>query len=101
MRDFIAKFAEPESMARYCSATGFLPTRESVYDLDEYDPTSPYMDKFREVLTDGIARPAFPIYSTIESEYVIAIENVITGQSDPGAAADTMISQVNDEYESS
>jgi multiple sugar transport system substrate-binding protein len=101
MKDFIAKFAEPESMARYCSATGFLPTRESVYDLDEYDPTSPYMEQFREFLQDGIARPAFPIYSTIESEYVTAIENVVTGQSGPESAADTMISRVNDEYESS
>jgi multiple sugar transport system substrate-binding protein len=99
MKEFIAKFAEPESMARYCSATGFLPTRESVYDLEEYDPDSPYLDQFREFLKDGIARPAYPIYSTIEDESVVAIENVITGESDPQSAADTMISQVNDAYD--
>jgi multiple sugar transport system substrate-binding protein len=101
MKEFIAKHAEPESMARYCDAAGFLPTRDSVYDLDAYDPDSPYLDQFREFLKDGVARPAFPIYSTIETEYVTAIENVITGQADPGAAADTMISQVNDEYDAS
>jgi multiple sugar transport system substrate-binding protein len=101
MKEFIAKHAEPESMARYCDAAGFLPTRESVYDLDAYDPSSPYLDRFREFLQDGIARPAFPIYSTIESEYVAAIENVITGQSDPESAADTVIARVNEEYEAS
>ncbi len=101
MKDFIAKFAEPEHMARYCSATGFLPTRESVYDLEEYDPDSPYLDLFREFLQDGIARPAYPIYSTIESEYVVAIENVVIGESDPESAADSMINRVNEEYEAS
>jgi multiple sugar transport system substrate-binding protein len=101
MKEFIAKHAEPESMARYCDAAGFLPTRDSVYDLDAYDPDSPYLDQFREFLQDGVARPAFPIYSTIETEYVTAIENVITEQADPGSAADTMISQVNDEYDAS
>jgi multiple sugar transport system substrate-binding protein len=101
MKEFIAKHAEPESMARYCDAAGFLPTRDSVYDLDAYDPDSPYLDQFRTFLQDGVARPAFPIYSTIETEYVTAIENVITGQADPESAADTMINQVNDEYEAS
>jgi multiple sugar transport system substrate-binding protein len=101
MKEFIAKHAEPESMARYCDAAGFLPTRDSVYDLDAYDPDSPYLDQFRTFLQDGIARPAFPIYSTIETEYVTAIENVITGQSDPESAADTVINRVNDEYDAS
>jgi len=101
MKEFIAKFAEPEPMARYCATTGFLPTRESVYDLDAYDPDSPYLDQFREFLQDGVARPAYPIYSTIESEYVVAIENVVVGDSDPESAADTMIDRVDEEYEAS
>lgn len=102
MKEFIAKFVEPESMGRYCEAAALLPTRESVFnDSDLYDPDTPYQDRFREFLQDGVARPARPIYSTIESEYVVAIENVVTGQSDPESAADTVIANVNEEYEAS
>ena len=102
MKEFIARFVEPEAMGRYCEAAALLPTRESVFDdSDLYDPDTPYQDQFREFLQDGVARPARPIYSTIESEYVVAIENVVTGQSDPESAADTMITNVNEEYEAS
>jgi multiple sugar transport system substrate-binding protein len=100
MKEFIAKFVEPEAMGRYCEAAALLPTRESVFDdSDLYDPDSPYQDRFREFLQDGVARPARPIYSTIASEYVVAIQDVVTGQSDPESAADTMIANVNEEYE--
>jgi|GEM_PF-613865 len=100
MKSFIGKFVEPESMGQYCEAAALLPTRESVFDDTElYDPDTPYQDRFREFLQDGVARPPRPIYSTIESEYVIAIENVVTGQADPESAADTMITNVADEYD--
>jgi multiple sugar transport system substrate-binding protein len=100
MKEFIAKFVEPEAMGRYCEAAALLPTRESVFDdSDLYDPDSPYQDRFREFLQDGVARPARPIYSTIASEYVVAIQDVVTGQSDPESAADTMVASVNEEYE--
>jgi len=100
MKDFIAKFVAPETMGRYCEAAALLPTRESVFnDSDLYDPDTPYQDRFREFLRDGVARPARPIYSTIASEYTVAIENVVTGQSSPESAAETMIANVNEEYE--
>lgn len=100
MKSFIGKFAEPESMGRYCEAAALLPTRESVFDDDElYDPDTPYQDRFRAFLQDGVARPPRPIYSTIASEYVIAIENVVTGQASPESAAQTMITNVADEYD--
>ena len=102
MKEFIAKFVEPEAMGRYCEAAALLPTRESVFnDSELYDPDTPYQDRFREFLKDGVARPARPIYSTIASEYVVAIENVVTGQSDPEPAADTMIENVEEEYNAS
>ncbi|MEF8841797.1 MAG: extracellular solute-binding protein [Haloarculaceae archaeon] len=102
MKEFIAKFVEPESMGRYCEAASLLPTRESVFNDDDlYAPDTPYQDRFREFLQDGVARPAVPIYSTIATEYEAAIENVLTGQSDPESAVDTMISRVDEEYEAS
>lgn len=100
MKEFISKFVEPDAMARYCAATNFLPTRESAYESEFYgDDAIEYQDTFRELLQDGVARPAVPIYSTIASAYGDAIERVVTGQAAPEAAVDTMISAVNEEYE--
>jgi multiple sugar transport system substrate-binding protein len=100
MKEFIAKFVEPESMGRYCEAASLLPTRESVFNDDDlYDPDTPYQDEFREFLKDGVARPAVPIYSTIATEYETALENVVTGQATPESAVDTMVERVNAEYE--
>jgi multiple sugar transport system substrate-binding protein len=100
MKDFISKFVEPDAMARYCAATNFLPTRESAYDSEFYgDNAIEYQDTFRELLQDGFARPAVPIYTTIADEYRIAIQNVVTGQDDPEPAVDAMIANVNEEYQ--
>ena len=100
MKDFIAKFVEPDAMARYCAATNFLPTRESAYDSDLYgDDAIEYQDTFRELLQDGVARPAVPIYSAIATEYGNAIEAVVTGQETPEAAVDGMITAVNEQYD--
>jgi len=100
MKEFISTFVEPDAMARYCAATNFLPTRESAYDSEFYgDDAIEYQDTFRELLQDGVARPAVPIYSTIASEYGDAIERVVTGQAAPDAAVDTMIAAVNEAYE--
>jgi multiple sugar transport system substrate-binding protein len=100
MKDFISKFVDPDAMARYCAATNFLPTRESAYDSEFYgDDAIEYQDTFRELLQDGVARPAVPIYSTIASEYGDAIERVVTGQAPPEEAVDRMITAVTEEYE--
>jgi multiple sugar transport system substrate-binding protein len=100
MKDFTSKFVDPDAMARYCAATNFLPTRESAYDSEFYgDDAIEYQDTFRELLQDGVARPAVPIYSTIASEYADAIERVVTGQADPADAVDRMIAAVTEEYE--
>jgi multiple sugar transport system substrate-binding protein len=100
MKEFIARFVDPDAMARYCAATNFLPTRESAYDSEFYsDNAIEYQDTFREILQDGVARPAVPIYSTIASEYGSAIERVVTGQASPTDAVDRMIAAVNEAYE--
>ena len=100
MKDFISRFVEPDAMARYCAATNFLPTRESAYDSEFYgDDAIEYQDTFRELLEDGVARPAVPIYSTIADEYGGAIERVVTGQASPAEAVDRMIAAVDEEHE--
>jgi len=100
MKDFISKFVEPDAMARYCAATNFLPTRESAYESEFYgEDAIEYQGTFRELLKDGVARPAVPIYSTIADEYGSAIERVVTDQAEPEEAVDRMITAVNEEYD--
>ena len=100
MKEFISKFVEPDAMARYCAATNFLPTRESAYDSEFYgDNAIEYQDQFRDLLQDGVARPAVPIYSTIANEYRNAIQAVVTGQGSPEAAVDGMITAVDEQYD--
>ncbi len=99
-KDFISKFVEPASMGRYCESAALLPTRTSLYDDDDlYSPDTPYYQQFRRFLEHGVARPAEPIYTTIANEYETAIEAVVTGQTDPEQAVETMIANVTEEYE--
>jgi multiple sugar transport system substrate-binding protein len=100
VRDFAARSVAPEAMGRYCEAAGLLPTRASVYDDREYFSENEYQQQFREFLQDGVARPAFPIFLTIDSEFETAIGKVLTEQASPEAATDTMIQNVNEEYDS-
>jgi multiple sugar transport system substrate-binding protein len=100
LKSFVAKFVEPEAMGRYCEAAGLLPTRQSVFEGREYFSADPYMRRFGDLLEHGVARPAFPIYSTIDSEFETELQRVLTGQATPERAVDTMIANVNEEYES-
>ena len=100
-KSFAAKFVEPEAMGRYCEAASLLPTRQSLYEDDDLYASDvfPYQDRFQEFLEDGYARPTFPIYSTINSEWENAIGSVVTSQEEPASAVETMIGNVNAEYE--
>jgi multiple sugar transport system substrate-binding protein len=101
VKDFVARHADPEAMGRYCEAAGLLPTRQSVFENSDYysADTFPYQEQFRGFLEHGVARPAFPIYSTVASEFENAIGAVVTDQATPEAAVETMIGNVNEEYD--
>jgi multiple sugar transport system substrate-binding protein len=96
--DFVGQFTDAENMGEYCQAGGYLPTRKSVYDNVEFFSEDPYMQTYRELLQDGRARPGYPIYLTISSEWQVAAGKVITGQASPEQAINTMIQNVNSEY---
>jgi multiple sugar transport system substrate-binding protein len=95
LKEFVAKFAEPASMGRYCEAAGQLPTRRSVFDDDDlYSPDAfPYQEQFREFLEHGRAPRPFPVYAAVSTAFEAAIRAVVSGQSTPGAAVDRMIQQ--------
>lgn len=97
--DYAGLFAKKTNMANLCKAGGFLPTRKSVFEETKFFSDDPYMQKYKELLTDGRARPGVPIYLTISSEWQTAVGKVLTGQAAPKAAVNTMIKNVNAEYE--
>jgi ABC-type sugar transport system, periplasmic component len=95
MKEFVAKFVEPESMGRYCEAAGLLPTRRSVFDDSElYSPDAfPYQEQFRGFLEHGRAPPPSPAYSAVSSAFEAAIRAVGLGQSTPTEATDSLVRQ--------
>lgn len=97
---FAGMYATKENMAKYCKASGNLPTRKSVYEGKKYFSEDPYMQVYKKLLEDGRARPGYPIYLTISSEWQAAAGKVITGQASPEKAVNTMISNVNSQYNS-
>ena len=95
LKEFVAKFAEPASMGRYCEAAGLLPTRRSVFNDDDlYSADAfPYQEQFRQFLEHGRAPRPFPIYSEISDAFETAIRAVVSGQSTPRAATNAMVRQ--------
>lgn len=97
--DYAGLFASKENMGEFCKVGGYLPTRKSVFEEVGFFSEDPYMQTFKQLLENGRARPGYPIYLTISSEWQTAAGKVITGQASPKAAVETMIQNVNAEAE--
>jgi multiple sugar transport system substrate-binding protein len=70
-----------------------------VFEDVSYFSEDPYMQVYKKLLENGRARPGVPIYLTISSQWQIAAGKVLTGQASPRNAVETMIKNVNSEYE--
>lgn len=99
-KDFAGLWADNENMGHYCETLGQLPTKQSVFEEREFFSEDPYMQTYQDMLEDGVARPGFPIYRTISSEWQIAAGRVITGDETPEGAVDIMVENIETEYES-
>lgn len=97
--DYAAQFTTKENMGKFCKAGGYLPTRKSVFEEVSFFSEDPYMQTFKKLLENGRARPGVPIYLTISSEWQTAAGKVLTGQASPKQAVNTMIKNVNAEYD--
>jgi multiple sugar transport system substrate-binding protein len=96
--DFAALYTDKENMGEYCKAGGYLPTRKSVFEEVSFFSEDPYMQQFKKLLQNGRARPGYPIYLTISSEWQVAMGKVLTGQASPEQAVNRMIQNVNAEH---
>lgn len=97
-KDFTTMFTDKDRMAEYCKTGGYLPTRPSIFDEYDYFKNDPYQQKFGELLNHSQARPGGPAYKTFSSEFQVAAGKVITGQSSPKKATNTLVNNVVSEH---
>jgi multiple sugar transport system substrate-binding protein len=89
-----AAFVGDEGMTGWCNVGGYLPPREPVFDLPEYEGNE-FTDTFREHLDQyAQVRPAAEIYQRISTEMQVALSGVITGDTTPEQALDNVVSAV-------
>ncbi len=80
--------------------SGYLPTRNSVFENYYHFRSNKYQQQFQKFLQTSDARPGFPIYPTISSEIQVAVADVITGSKTPEEALDNAWDNVMEQYES-
>ena len=88
-------FVGDRGMAGWCNAGGYLPPRQDVFDLSEYQGNE-YTETFKEHL-DKYARnrPASEAYQTISTAMQVAVASVITDDASPEQALETAVSSVS------
>src|SRR5205085_3944981 len=96
--DFIRTVESPPHAARISEATGHLPVRRSVYRDFPIFSQDRWYRRFAEMLVDGHARPAVPIYPAISQQLQLAIGSVVSGDKSPDAALNDAWAGVNAEY---
>jgi multiple sugar transport system substrate-binding protein len=94
--DFLkATFVGDEAMARWCNIGGYLPPRESVFDISAYEGNR-YTDTFREHLEKfARSRPASEAYQDISTALQVAVTQVVSGAGSPEQALKTAVNTVS------
>jgi multiple sugar transport system substrate-binding protein len=96
--DFIRTVEAPAHAARISEATGHLPVRRSVYRDFPIFSQDRWYRRFGEMLVDGHARPAVPIYPSISRHLQLAIGAVVSGATSPDAALNDAWTAVTADY---
>jgi multiple sugar transport system substrate-binding protein len=88
-------FVSDRGMAGWCNAGGYLPPRQSVFDLSEYQGNE-YTETFKEHL-DKYARnrPASEAYQNISTAMQVAVASVVTEDASPEQALETAVRSVS------
>jgi multiple sugar transport system substrate-binding protein len=93
--DFLkAAFVGDEGMAGWCGVGGYLPPRQSVFEVPEYEGNE-YTDTFREHLEKYARnRPAAEVYQDISTALQVAVTQVVSGEASPEQAVETAVRTV-------
>jgi multiple sugar transport system substrate-binding protein len=90
----IDTFVGDAGMAAWCSAGGYLPARQSVYDLPAYKQ-NPFTPIFRRHLAElSRTPPGVRKYLTTSSTLQIALSSVASGSSDADRALDAALDRI-------
>jgi multiple sugar transport system substrate-binding protein len=93
-RFIIDGWVSDEGMANWCNIGGYLPPRESVFDLPSYKGNE-FTPQFREILQQySRLRPSDESYPGISSAVQVALSNVASGQREPEAAVDEALASL-------
>jgi ABC-type glycerol-3-phosphate transport system substrate-binding protein len=76
---------DPEAIAQWNRAAGYLPTRQSALSFwDEDDGYTPFVE---QQLLEAQARPRLSNYTQVAAALQQAVEGVLTGEASPEEAA--------------
>lgn len=82
-----------EGMTAWSNATGYLPTRSTVYENPDYVGNA-FSDDFKTALDEyAVPRPANEEYPDVSTAVQIAMSSVASGQTSPKEALDKVIAQ--------
>lgn len=87
-------YVSDAGMAAWCTAGGYLPPRQSVYDQPGYKQ-NPFTPTFREHLSAyARTRPGDRKYLSVSNNLQIALSSVASGASSPAAALDDALNRI-------
>ena len=93
--DWVADtFVSDEGMAAWCTAGGYLPARQSVYDQPGYTQ-NPFTPVFREHLADlARTRPGARKYLAVSNSMQVALSSVASGSAGADRALDAALDRI-------
>lgn len=90
----VRTFVSDEGMAAWCTAGGYLPPRQSIYERPDYKQ-NPFTPVFREHLaTLSRTRPAARKYLTVSNSLQVALSSVASGTSGAEQALDEALNRI-------
>lgn len=93
--DWVTKaYVDDAGMAAWCTAGGYLPPRQSIYDRPEYkqNPFTPFYRN--ELAQHARTRPAAPKYLEVSATMQIALSSVASGATTAGQALDAALARL-------
>ena len=82
---FINSIVSKEAMRERCVKEGGLPTRKSVWEMDEFFKT-PIMQVYKRQIEGAKMKPGDPIYAIVQDEYTLALQEVMANNKSPDQA---------------
>jgi multiple sugar transport system substrate-binding protein len=88
--EFVDYITSEEQQKFYALEGGFNPTRTALYEDQEVREALPYLESAGEAFETARPRPVSPVYSDMSLEMAEGFNRVLTGDSEPAEAAETM-----------